>query len=195
MNKVKVRIVIKHSYPFFQDENLLKITIDKFPLKTDEIHITKTFAIIELKGKDDRGKVTIIFDKDIIQINFIETTDFSIINNLLEILPDNRDEKLDPSMILIEGILDKTSGTEDFNNLLKEENQKFKIKMLGIDYNSKRFEYKITSVSRETNLNLTFRLPINNKIGGISNIIDEINFILQEIYDEVLPSLTEFIGR
>ncbi|MGD6778478.1 hypothetical protein ACQCT3_02550 [Sutcliffiella horikoshii] len=194
MKDIKIKIIIKHNYPFFQEEKLLKRTIDMFQAEKDEIHLTKSLAVIVTKPKEEKEeKISIFIDKDIIQFNVKLNSNLLELSDFIKILSQEEEVNLEPSLMIVESSLEMEPELDTLNNLLKN-SEKFNLQMVGLDFNGKECNYKISVVNKKEDLRLIFRTSLpSRKDFNLENLEKETNITVQEIYDEVLPSLREFI--
>lgn len=185
------KLILKHSYQIFEDQDLLKQAINGIPLELSEIHITKGLTLFEVKVNQEDSKLTVIIDKNIIQFTFRQEIDFSLINVILESFPEEFNTTLRLPLLIIDGEIDKDKDKKDFNNLLNRDNGNFGLKHMGLDYSTKNNNYKITSTIRKNDIKMALRIPLKENLDLLN---ENINLAKIELLDEVLPSFNLFIG-
>jgi len=185
------KLILKHSYPIFEDLELLKQAINNIPLDLSEIHITKGVSLFEVETNKEDSKLTVIIDKNLIQFTFKNELDYSLIKVIFESFPVEFNSTFKLPLLLIEGNIDKDAKKENFNHLLNFSNGNFGLKHIGVDYSIRDNHYKITSTIRKNDINISLRIPLKVNIDKLN---EKINLAKTELYDEVLPAFNKFIG-
>ena len=158
-----VKLIIKNYYDFFSD-NFIESFIANIPYQK-ETHISELNKFAVVKFEQDNQKVLLFFNGNNIQLEIQTLEGLYLILEILEMLEEKAEKALNIESINFTGAIETDSHTDTYNPSFSNEfPASIKVKMLGIDIENEKFNYRISLNKHHKSTKVTAKVLLKSSL-------------------------------